>query len=65
MATHDLVCGGVRRRIGNRTITLVWGDPWLLDRTNPMIQTIMPPQLRGIKVVSLIDPLTQSWDLPF
>ncbi|XP_031120802.1 uncharacterized protein LOC116024038 [Ipomoea triloba] len=39
MAAHDMVCGGVRRRIGDGKTTLIWGHPWLPDDPTPMIQT--------------------------
>ncbi|XP_019160471.1 PREDICTED: uncharacterized protein LOC109157045 [Ipomoea nil] len=29
MAAKDLICSGVRRRIGNGNSTLIWGHPWL------------------------------------
>ncbi|XP_019190761.1 PREDICTED: uncharacterized protein LOC109185236 [Ipomoea nil] len=62
MAAHEMVCSGVRRRIGNGETTLIWGHPWLPDNPSPLVQTIMPEELREAKVVSLIDQQTHSWD---
>ncbi|XP_031095159.1 uncharacterized protein LOC115999450 [Ipomoea triloba] len=62
MAAHDLICSGVRRRIGDGKSTLIWGQPWLPDDVNPMIQTAMPHELEGALVSGLIDPTTGSWD---
>ncbi|XP_031111853.1 uncharacterized protein LOC116015828 [Ipomoea triloba] len=62
MAAHDLVCQGVRKRIGDGKSTLIWSHPWLPDDLNPMINTPMPPQLNGSLVVGLIDEGSSSWD---
>ncbi|XP_031099874.1 uncharacterized protein LOC116004082 [Ipomoea triloba] len=62
MAAHDLVCSGVRRRIGNGKSTLIWGHPWLPDDPGPMVQTVMPQTLAGAAVSGLIDPTTNTWD---
>ncbi|XP_019178894.1 PREDICTED: uncharacterized protein LOC109174056 [Ipomoea nil] len=59
---HSLICGGIRRRIGDGNNTLIWGHPWLLDGPNPMIQTDMPQELAGSKVVVLIDQDTGTLD---
>ncbi|XP_019173296.1 PREDICTED: uncharacterized protein LOC109168895 [Ipomoea nil] len=64
MAAKDLICSGVRRRIGNGQATLIWDHPWLQDDQDPMIHTEMPPQLAGAKVVGLIDQDTGQWDHP-
>ncbi|XP_031121154.1 uncharacterized protein LOC116024402 [Ipomoea triloba] len=64
MAAHDLVCGGVRRRIGDGRSTLIWGHPWLPDNPTPMVQTPMPIHLNGTCVSSLIDTGTNSWNIP-
>ncbi|XP_019163518.1 PREDICTED: uncharacterized protein LOC109159864 [Ipomoea nil] len=58
MAAKELVCGGVRRRVGTRISTLIWEHPWLQDDLDPMIHTEMPPQLAGAKVLGLIDQNT-------
>ncbi|XP_019151012.1 PREDICTED: uncharacterized protein LOC109147810 [Ipomoea nil] len=62
MAAKGLICNGVRRRIGNEISTLIWGHPCIQDDQDPMIQTEMPPQLAGAKVMGLIDQNTGSWD---
>ncbi|XP_019158009.1 PREDICTED: uncharacterized protein LOC109154737 [Ipomoea nil] len=62
MAAKELVCGGVRQRIGTGTSTLIWEHPWLQDDLDPMIHTEMPPQMAGAKVVGLIGPDTGTWD---
>ncbi|XP_019176914.1 PREDICTED: uncharacterized protein LOC109172221 [Ipomoea nil] len=62
MAAKGLICNGVRRRIGNGLPYIIWEHPWLQDDQDPMIQTEMPPQLAGAKVVGLIDQGTGSWD---
>ncbi|XP_019195085.1 PREDICTED: uncharacterized protein LOC109188890 [Ipomoea nil] len=62
MATHDLICNGLRIRVGDGQSTLIWEHPWLLNGDSK-IQTIMPPELHGSKVSGLIDQDTQSWDL--
>ncbi|XP_019198919.1 PREDICTED: uncharacterized protein LOC109192681 [Ipomoea nil] len=56
MAAKDMVCGGVRRRIGNENSTLIW------EHLDPMIHMEMPPQLSGAKVEGLIDQDTGTWD---
>ncbi|XP_019186482.1 PREDICTED: uncharacterized protein LOC109181185 [Ipomoea nil] len=62
MAAHGIVCSGVRRRIGNGEKTLIWGHPWLSDDPSPLIQTVMPEELREARVVALIDQQTKTWD---
>ncbi|XP_019196311.1 PREDICTED: uncharacterized protein LOC109190291 [Ipomoea nil] len=62
MAAKDLICGGVRKRIGNGESTLIWEHPWLQDEIDPMIHTEMPQHLSGAKVVGLIDQDTKTWD---
>ncbi|XP_019167556.1 PREDICTED: uncharacterized protein LOC109163258 [Ipomoea nil] len=62
MATHDLVCAGVRRRIGNGRDTLIWGHPWLSDDPSPLVQTHMPEGLRQALVSGLVDQDTGTWD---
>ncbi|XP_019170982.1 PREDICTED: uncharacterized protein LOC109166487 [Ipomoea nil] len=62
MATHDLVCVGVRRRIGNGRDTLIWGHPWLSDDLSPLVQTHMPEELRQALVSGLVDHDTGTWD---
>ncbi|XP_019198916.1 PREDICTED: uncharacterized protein LOC109192676 [Ipomoea nil] len=63
-AAKSLICSGVRRRIGNGKSTLIWAHPWLQDDQEPMIQTEMPIQLAGAKVVGLIDQESGTWDHP-
>ncbi|XP_019183930.1 PREDICTED: uncharacterized protein LOC109178831 [Ipomoea nil] len=62
MAAHGMVCSGVRRRVGNGENTLIGGHPWLPDDPSPLIQTIMPVELREARVVGLIDQQTKTWD---
>ncbi|XP_031120805.1 uncharacterized protein LOC116024042 [Ipomoea triloba] len=62
MAAHELICFGVRRRIGNGDTTLIWGHPWLPDDPSLMVQTHMPPGLNGSLVSGLVDPATNTWD---
>ncbi|XP_019155104.1 PREDICTED: uncharacterized protein LOC109151968 [Ipomoea nil] len=62
MANHGLICGGIRRRIGDGTSTSIWEHPWLFD-SDFRIHTPMPHQLQGSKVSGLIDQDTQTWDL--
>ncbi|XP_031103094.1 uncharacterized protein LOC116006746 [Ipomoea triloba] len=62
MAAHELVCGGVRRRIGNGKSTFIWGHPWLPDEVDPMIQTPMPPHLSGALVSGLMNEDTNAWE---
>ncbi|XP_031121085.1 uncharacterized protein LOC116024331 [Ipomoea triloba] len=62
MAAHELICSGVRRRIGNGNTTLIWGHPWLPDDPSPMIMSDMPPLLNGSLVSGLVDPATNTWD---
>ncbi|XP_019173831.1 PREDICTED: uncharacterized protein LOC109169405 [Ipomoea nil] len=62
MAAKDLICGGVRRRIGNGKSTLIWDHPWLHDENQPGIITEKPPQLAQAKVVGLMDQQTGTWD---
>jgi len=62
MAAHDLVCGGVRRRIGDGKSTLIWGHPWLPDDVDPLIHTPMPHHLAGSLVSGLIDEESMTWD---
>ncbi|XP_019178866.1 PREDICTED: uncharacterized protein LOC109174028 [Ipomoea nil] len=62
MAAKDLVCGGIRRRIGNGNSTLIWEHPWLQDELDPIIHTEMPHYLSGARVEGLIDQDTGTWD---
>ncbi|XP_019172447.1 PREDICTED: uncharacterized protein LOC109167833 [Ipomoea nil] len=62
MAAHGLVCGGIRRRIGNGEATMIGKDPWLLD-LNYKIHTNLPPNIYESKVSGLMDHDTRSWDL--
>ncbi|XP_031108426.1 uncharacterized protein LOC116012895 [Ipomoea triloba] len=62
MGAHELICSGVRKRIGDGRSTLIWGHPWLPDGPNPMIQTNMPHELDGSLVSGLVDPDTGTWD---
>ncbi|XP_019150982.1 PREDICTED: uncharacterized protein LOC109147778 [Ipomoea nil] len=62
MAAKGLICGGVRRRIGNGKSTLIWDHPWLHDENQPRILTEKPPQLAQAKVVGLMDQQTGTWD---
>ncbi|XP_031131793.1 uncharacterized protein LOC116033173 [Ipomoea triloba] len=63
MAAHDLVCGGIRRKIGDGTTTLIWGHPWLPNEPNPMVQTPMHRALHGSKVSGLINRTSGTWDM--
>ncbi|XP_019198077.1 PREDICTED: uncharacterized protein LOC109191858 [Ipomoea nil] len=62
MAAQDLICGGVRRRIGDGKSTLIWDHPWLQDVSQPKILTEKPPQLAQAKVMGLMDQHTGTWD---
>ncbi|XP_019194766.1 PREDICTED: uncharacterized protein LOC109188591 [Ipomoea nil] len=62
MAAKGMVCSGVRRRIGDGEFTLIWEHPWLQDDQDPMIQTEMPPQLTGARVVGFIYQDIGMWD---
>ncbi|XP_019150238.1 PREDICTED: uncharacterized protein LOC109147056 [Ipomoea nil] len=62
LAAQDLICGGVRCRIGNGESTLIWDHPWLHDENQPRILTERPPQLAQAKVVGLMDQQTRTWD---
>ncbi|XP_019171492.1 PREDICTED: uncharacterized protein LOC109167042 [Ipomoea nil] len=62
MAAQELVCGGVRRRIGNGKETLIWEHPWLQDDNNAEIITDKPPYLAQATVMGLIDQETATWD---
>ncbi|XP_019155488.1 PREDICTED: uncharacterized protein LOC109152296 [Ipomoea nil] len=62
LAAQELICGGVRRRIGNGKTNLIWDHPWLHDENHPRIQTEKPPQLAQAKVMGLMDQQTRTWD---
>ncbi|XP_031120872.1 uncharacterized protein LOC116024110 [Ipomoea triloba] len=62
MVAHELICSGVRRRVGDGKSTLIWGHPWLPDDPTPMVQTAMPPELNGSLVSGLINPSSGTWD---
>ncbi|XP_031124165.1 uncharacterized protein LOC116026879 [Ipomoea triloba] len=62
VASHELICSGIRRRVGNGKSTLIWGHPWLPDEPDPMVQTAMPHELEGSMVSGLLDPATGTWD---
>ncbi|XP_019179716.1 PREDICTED: uncharacterized protein LOC109174929 [Ipomoea nil] len=62
MTAKSIICSGIRRRIGNGESTLIWTHPWIQDGQDPMVQTEMPMQLEGAKVVGLIDQQTGTWD---
>ncbi|XP_019167563.1 PREDICTED: uncharacterized protein LOC109163264 [Ipomoea nil] len=62
MAAQGLICGGVRRRIGNGKETLIWDHPWLQDENNAKIITEKPPYLAQATVMGLIDQETAAWD---
>ncbi|XP_019181782.1 PREDICTED: uncharacterized protein LOC109176840 [Ipomoea nil] len=58
MASHGMICQGIRRRIGNGDTTLIWDHPWLQDQHEPKIQTEKPIFLNGATVKGLVDPET-------
>ncbi|XP_019153836.1 PREDICTED: uncharacterized protein LOC109150382 [Ipomoea nil] len=62
MAAQELICGGVRRRIGNGKGTLIWDHPWLQDENNAKIITDKPPYLAQATVMGLIDQEAAAWD---
>ncbi|XP_019166949.1 PREDICTED: uncharacterized protein LOC109162719 [Ipomoea nil] len=62
MAAQELICGGVRRRIGDGKATLIWDHPWLQDENNAKIITEKPPHLAQATVMGLMDQETDSWD---
>ncbi|XP_019170153.1 PREDICTED: uncharacterized protein LOC109165716 [Ipomoea nil] len=62
MAAHGLVCGGIRRRIGNGETIMIGKDPWLLD-LDYKIHTGLPHNIYESGVSGLIDQDTRSWDL--
>ncbi|XP_019177743.1 PREDICTED: uncharacterized protein LOC109172948 [Ipomoea nil] len=64
MASHGLIRRNIRRRIGNGNCTLVWGDPWFMGDSTPMILSNKPEHLGEVKVSGLIDPVTLTWDMP-
>ncbi|XP_031125428.1 uncharacterized protein LOC116027784 [Ipomoea triloba] len=60
-AAKDLICGGIRRRIGDGASTRIWDSPWLPD-SDPCIQTLQPQYLSTATVSGLINPNTNEWD---
>ncbi|XP_019166552.1 PREDICTED: uncharacterized protein LOC109162294 [Ipomoea nil] len=62
MAAQSMVCGGIRRRIGNGMTTLIWDHPWMQDEHDSMIHTEKPAYLNNAVVMGLIDSETQTWD---
>ncbi|XP_019199718.1 PREDICTED: uncharacterized protein LOC109193311 [Ipomoea nil] len=62
LAAQELICGGVRRRIGDGKSTLIWDHPWLHDENHPKIETEKPLQLAQAKVMGLMDQQTGTWD---
>ncbi|XP_019159672.1 PREDICTED: uncharacterized protein LOC109156273 [Ipomoea nil] len=55
MAAQELICGGVRCRIGDGKSTLIWDHLWLHDEHNAKIITGKPPQLAQATVMGLMD----------
>ena len=58
----EVVRAGARRKIGDGEDTMVWKVPWLPDDSHGFIATDEYPQLKNIKVSSLMSA-DKSWDV--
>ncbi|VFQ73207.1 unnamed protein product [Cuscuta campestris] len=63
LEAKNLISNGVRKRIGDGSNTLVWGDPWLADRVNPFILTPRPPFMPNLPVCFLLNHDAGGWNL--
>lgn len=55
MEAQTIISANCMWRVGNGTTIDVWNYPWLPRQGDPFVQTPAPLQLRGIKVVSLMN----------
>ncbi|XP_019172094.1 PREDICTED: uncharacterized protein LOC109167528 [Ipomoea nil] len=60
-ASQDLLRKGVMRRVSDGKDTAVWGQPWLLDITNPCLLTHEIEELKDARVSNLLDG-NGRWD---
>lgn len=58
----EVVKQGCQRRIKNGESTRVWEVPWLPCLENGCLTTVMPPELKDIKVQSLMEDVKKNWD---
>lgn len=63
LTTKDVLKANCRRRIGDGASTYVWKVPWLPDKDDGCVSTIMPVQLREAKVQNLMDMEGRNLDV--
>ncbi|XP_019186548.1 PREDICTED: uncharacterized protein LOC109181252 [Ipomoea nil] len=62
LATKSVLREGMAKRIGNGRNTKVWGAPWLLDKSNPTLNTPIVDELREAPVSGLLTT-NGEWDI--
>ncbi|VFQ72106.1 unnamed protein product [Cuscuta campestris] len=63
LAAQNLLSSGVRRRVGSGLNTTAWGSPWLLDDTNPCLETPITEATENMVVASFIDSNLGGWNI--
>lgn len=62
MSTQSLICSVARIRIGSGKQTSIWYDPWLPDRTNPLMESEIYPHLESATMDSLRITYNGGWN---
>ena len=62
MAAQNLVCNGVRRKIGKGDTVNVWTKPWFPDESNPFVETHVSNGLEQVIVNALKSVDGWHWD---
>ena len=62
-SVQSLFKNGSRIRIGSRISTTIWRTPWLVNASDPYVQTVAPLNLHNITVDQLMVSGTSHWDV--